>query len=73
MQGVVIYVPEEPAAGVLSDMLWDRNCDRSQHSVLDALRLRWDWFDHFGILYAVQKVLVISLSPGAYALAVTMG
>lgn len=64
---------EEPAAWMLSDVLWNRNYDRPQHSVLDALRLRWDWFDHFGILYAEQKVLVISLSPGAYALAVTMG
>lgn len=64
---------EEPAAWMLSDVLWNRNYAWSEHSVLDALRLRWDWFDHFGILYAEQKVLVISLSPGAYALAVTMG
>ena len=66
-------MPEKSSAGMLPDVLWNWDDGWSQRSVLDALRLHRNNLDCIGLLQTLQEMLGISLSPAAYALAVTTG
>lgn len=68
LQGVLFYVPEKPAAGVLVSGIWIGTIGGTVPGIGIFVHLGRDRADHYRCLYLAEKMLVIILSPGEYAL-----